>query len=135
MSCRNTRDFSKISVNKINNSRKSGYPEKKIPWNRHKKNKYRSLLADPPGIDISKISEDVKKKNYLAAFSAIAFGCKAVNKICIFFHWGMALGCGPGSRKHTPLPQSGLLVKRCSKYRQFRYTMAAAERTCMGAIN
>jgi hypothetical protein len=41
------------------------------------KNKYRSLLADPPEIGISKISEDVKKKKkHSAAFPAIPFGCK-----------------------------------------------------------
>jgi hypothetical protein len=36
-------------------------------------------LADPPEIGISKISEDVKKKDFTlnGGFSGIAFGCKS----------------------------------------------------------
>ena len=69
-------------------------------------------MADPPGIGISKISKDVKKI-VRRFFSAIAFGCrmqKPVIKLVKFSHWDMALGCGPGSRKHAPLPQSRLPV-------------------------
>jgi hypothetical protein len=36
-------------------------------------NKCHSLLADPPEIDISKISEDANKKKVFVGFSAIAF--------------------------------------------------------------
>jgi hypothetical protein len=70
-SFRHTRDFSQISVNKINNLRKSDYPEifrraknifreKKTPCNRHQKISTTVfwLLVDPPEIGISKISED-----------------------------------------------------------------------------
>jgi hypothetical protein len=41
------------------------------------KNKYHGLLADPPEIGNSKISEDIKKKKCSVAFPAIAFGCKS----------------------------------------------------------
>jgi hypothetical protein len=66
-------------------------------------------LADPPGIGISKISEDVNKKKVLGGF----FGnCLRMQKPQIKFvefgHWKMALGCGPGSRKNSPSPQSRL---------------------------
>jgi hypothetical protein len=48
-------------VNNINNLRKRGAKNifsKKNTMQQVPKNKYQSLLADPPEIDISKISED-----------------------------------------------------------------------------
>jgi hypothetical protein len=74
----------------------------------------RCLLADPPEIGISKISKDANKKKLFVGF----FGnCLRMEKPEIKFkklghwEWKMALVCGPGSRKHPPLPQSGLIVK------------------------
>jgi hypothetical protein len=76
--CRHTRDFSKISVNKINHLRKSDFPkifrrEKSIfsKKKRHAigtKKRHHSLLVDPPKIGISKISEDHKKKRFRRLF-------------------------------------------------------------------
>ena len=77
------------------------FSKKQIPCNRYQKISTATFLADPPEIFISKISEDVKKK-VIGGFSG---NCLRVQK---FSHWDMALGCGPGSRKHPPLPQSGL---------------------------
>jgi hypothetical protein len=53
------------------------FSENKTPCNRHQKISTTAFWrSDPPGIGISKISEDAsKKKRYSAAFSAIAFAC------------------------------------------------------------
>jgi hypothetical protein len=75
------------------------------------KNKHHSLLADPPGIGISKISEDANKKKVLGGFSGNCLRMqKPKIKFAKFGHWNMALGCGPGSHKHSPLPQSRLVA-------------------------
>jgi hypothetical protein len=67
-----TRNFSKISVNKTNNLRKSDRPgifrkaknifSKKNTMQWAPKTEHHFLLADPPEIGISKISEDDNKK-------------------------------------------------------------------------
>jgi hypothetical protein len=76
------------------------------------KNKHNSLLADPPGIYISKTSKDAnEKKKVIGAFSRNCLRMqKAPIKFAKFGRWDVALVCGPGSRKHSTLPQSGLGV-------------------------
>jgi hypothetical protein len=100
--------FSKISVNKINNLRKvttlkSSVEQKKYFFEKNTmqsvpKNKYHRLLADPPEV--------------IGAFPRNCLRMqKAPIKFAKFGRWEMALVCGPGSRKHSPLPQSGLRIK------------------------
>jgi hypothetical protein len=96
--CRHNRDFSKISANKINNLRKvttlkPSVGQKKNSKKNHAvgiipKNKYHCLLADPPGIDISKISEDANKKSNQRLFPQLPSDEKAVDEICKFWSLG-----------------------------------------------
>ena len=101
--CRRTRDFSKVSANKINNLRKSGYPgifrraENIFRKKYHAtgtvenlpKNKCHCLLADPPGVGIPKSSEDVKKKgSNRRLFRQLPSHSKTTNKIYKVFSLG-----------------------------------------------
>jgi hypothetical protein len=90
-SCRHTRDFSKISANKINNLRKIDYyalkpsaeqktflrknTTQQVPKNKHH---CLLLLADPPEIDISKksVKTPIKKK----VFDGFSGNCLRMQK-------------------------------------------------------
>ena len=70
--------YEKVTALKSSARQKKYFPEKKA-MQQAQKNKHHCLLADPPEIGISEISEDVKKeKKTIAGFSRmiIAFGCK-----------------------------------------------------------
>jgi hypothetical protein len=69
-------------------------------------------LADPPEIGISKISEVNKKKVFVGFFGNCLRMQKPKIKFTKLGHWDMALAYGPGSRKRSPLPQSGLSLPR-----------------------
>jgi hypothetical protein len=72
-----------------------------MPCNRHQKIstvEHRSLLADPPEIVISKISEDANKKSVWRPFRQLPSDAKAANKICKVWsleHGSWLLGVGP----------------------------------------
>jgi hypothetical protein len=60
------------------------------------KNKYHCLLADPPEIYISKISEDANRKMFGGFFGKFLRMQKPQIKFARFTHLEIALGCGPG---------------------------------------
>jgi hypothetical protein len=82
----------------------------KNPRSRYQKNKHHCLLADPPEIGISKISEDANKKKVFGGFFGNCLRMQKPIKFIKFGHWDMAIGCGPRSRKHSPSPQSRLVA-------------------------
>jgi hypothetical protein len=113
---RHTRDFSKISVNKINNLRKSNYSKifrraknifskKKVPCNR-----YTVFWRIRPKLAFQKSAKTPIKKVLVGFFGNCLRMQKPKIKLTEFGPWDVALVCvcGPESRKHSPLPQSGL---------------------------
>ena len=120
MSFRHTRDFSEISVNKINNLRKSDYPEifrgaknifrkKKTPCNRYQKISTTVFWRIRPKLTFQKsVKTPIKKKVIGAFFRNCLRMKKPPIKFAKFGHWDIARGCGPGSHDVQSLPQSAL---------------------------
>jgi hypothetical protein len=83
-----TCDFNKISVNKINNLRKSNCPEifrraknifskTETPCNRHQKISTTAFWRIRPKLAFQKSVKTSKKKKGSAAFSVVAVACKS----------------------------------------------------------
>ena len=94
VSFRHTRDFSEISVNKINNLRKSDYPEifrgaknifreKKTPCNRYQKISTTVFWRIRPKLTFQKsVKTPIKKKSNRRLFPQLPSHEKAADKIC-----------------------------------------------------
>jgi hypothetical protein len=112
---RHTRDFSKISANKINNLRKSDSPKifrrekiffeknRALPCSRYQKISATAFWRIRPKLTFQKISEDANKKKVIGAFSR---NCLRMQKAPIKFvklgRWDMALVCVCPDCANTP---------------------------------
>ena len=81
--------------------------EKKTPCNRHQKISTTVFWRIRPKLAFQKsVKTPIKKKVFVGFFGNCLRMQKPKIKFTKFGHWDMALVCGPGSRKHSPLPQN-----------------------------